>query len=341
MKPHRSIASKGEAGADRASAVPARATLSVLPGEFAIRTYLKNTYLTARDGGRHSIDAVITAATAPGPNEKFRLSKIAPTNYTTIQTLPGYYVSALGGGGLGGNVEASQVLQTERTSLADDALFRLIGPNAVPGGNQDGTTTIGTFNDHFLTALGGGGKTSNAFHTDATAAGSWEKFWVLKSGDVGSGFRYAIMASGTRSFLIASGEGGIGPPTKGLAPAIFAYHYLDESGYFTLIRLDEGSYALQTRNGVNYVTAVGGGGIARGDNLHTDATRIGAWEKFKIVDQGDATYTIQTVSGFYLAVKPYFEGLPPDDLISTRISFPNEAPQIGYTAKFNLMMIDP
>ena len=103
-----------------------------------------------------------------------------------------------------------------------------------------------------------------------------------------------------------------------------------------------GRMSLQTCNGVNYVTAVGGGGIARGDNLHTDATQIRDWEKFKIVDQGDATYTIQTVSGFYLAVKPYFgDGLPPDDLISTRISFPNEAPQIGYTAKFNLMMIDP
>src|SRR5271165_3977443 len=41
-------------------AVPA---FGLLPGEFAIRTYLTNNYLTARDGGRHSIDAVVTAAT--------------------------------------------------------------------------------------------------------------------------------------------------------------------------------------------------------------------------------------------------------------------------------------
>lgn len=39
------------------------AAFGLLPGEFAIRTSLKDSYLTARDGGRHSIDGVITAAT--------------------------------------------------------------------------------------------------------------------------------------------------------------------------------------------------------------------------------------------------------------------------------------
>jgi hypothetical protein len=46
---------------------------------------------------------------------------------------------------------ASQLLQTERTSLADDALFVLDGPGVAGG------STIGTFNGHLLTALGGGG----------------------------------------------------------------------------------------------------------------------------------------------------------------------------------------
>jgi len=336
MKSDRSTAAtlrpKGEVGGDGVSTVPASPASVLLPGEFAIRTMVKDTYLTARDGGRHSIDAVITAATTPGPNEKFRLSKIASTNYTTIQTLQAYYVSAVGGGGLGGNVEANRVLQTERTatSFADDALFRLIGPS------QNGTTAIVTFNDHFLTALGGGGKTSNAFHTDATEASSWERFRFLKSGDLGSGFRYAIMPAGKRGlFLKASVFSGED------RRRFYTYSDLNDDGKFTLIQLEDGSYALQTSNPANFVTAVGGGGIARGDNLHADATRIGDWEKFKIEDQGNATYTIQTASGFYLAVNPSFDGLPPFDNISTRISFPNEAPQIGYIAKFRLIMIDP
>ena len=103
------------------------AAFGLLPGEFAIRTYLTNNYLTARDGGRHSIDAVITAATTLGPNEKFKLTTFQP-DFTIIQTLQGYYVSAVGAGGLGGNFPASQVLQTERTSLADDALFSVGRP---------------------------------------------------------------------------------------------------------------------------------------------------------------------------------------------------------------------
>jgi hypothetical protein len=50
-----------------------------------------------------------------------------------------------------------------------------------------------------------------------------------------------------------------------------------------------------------------------------------------------STYTIQTVSGFYLVVDK--EILQPSGGISTRISDPNAAPQIGYAAKFELMMI--
>ena len=75
---------------DKAPANPAPqplvAAFGELPGEFAIRTGLKNTFLTARDGGRHSIDAVITAATAIGANEKFKLTSFQP-DFTTIQTL--------------------------------------------------------------------------------------------------------------------------------------------------------------------------------------------------------------------------------------------------------------
>jgi hypothetical protein len=36
--------------------------------------------------------------------------------------------------------------------------------------------------------------------------------------------------------------------------------------------------------------------------FHTDATQVRAWEKFRIVDQGDCRYTIQTVSGFFFGL---------------------------------------
>ncbi len=295
-----------------------------LPGEFAIRTSLKDTYLTARDGGRHSVDAVITAATTVGPNEKFKLTSFQP-NFTTIRTLPGFFVSAVGGGGLGGSFDTTHILQTERTSVADDALFRLVGPT-----DPFGDFSIGTFNDHFLTALGGGGKTTGAFHTDATTVSSWERFRLSKCGDLGSGYTYAITQTvkiGSPRFRCLAARYG---EAHGRGIGIDDYLLGGNNG-FTLIRVVDGSFALQTSNGFNYVTADNGGGIASGVPLLITQTHIQAWETFKIVDQGDGTYTIQTISGFFLAFGP--RG------ISTRISDPNAAPSIGYDAKFELMMI--
>jgi hypothetical protein len=38
-----------------------------LPGEFIVRTYLKNTLLTAHDGDSDAVDAVVTTATSIDP----------------------------------------------------------------------------------------------------------------------------------------------------------------------------------------------------------------------------------------------------------------------------------
>src|SRR5215475_1308337 len=55
---------------------------------------------------------------------------------------------------------------------------------------------------------------------------------------------------------------------------------------------------LQTVNG-HYVTAVGGGGRVT-DVIHTDAVRIGSWEKFSVVYSHDGFYSFDTVNGHYL-----------------------------------------
>lgn len=52
-----------------------------------------------------------------------------------------------------------------------------------------------------------------------------------------------------------------------------------------------------------YLTAVGGGG-RNYEALHADATQVGAWEKFTLVDSGDGAanihYGIRTSNGHYL-----------------------------------------
>jgi hypothetical protein len=98
----------------------------------------------------------------------------------------------------------------------------------------------------------------------------------------------------------------------------------DGNNQFTLIRQDDGSYTLLLHNGINYVTAIDGGGLD-GDYLASDRALAQAWEKFRITDQGDCTYTIQTTSGYYLAAGAGY---------STDISNPAAAPSVGFNAYF-------
>ncbi|HJT21148.1 MAG TPA: hypothetical protein VJ746_11795 [Nitrospira sp.] len=305
-------------------------TFLVLPGEFAIRTASKKTYLTARDGGHHTIDAVVTAATTPGPDEKFKVAVqpvVTDLNHTlsTIQTARGYYLSIVWG--MGGQYDPSQVVQTEVTSPQQTDGILLWSRSTIPG--VAAYTIQPSAGGYFLTALGGGGKTTGAFHSDATLAKDWEYFTFVKCGDLGSGLLYTMTPKGhegdSNSMLGAAYGGGQ------VKNAVIRGGHLDWL-LFRLIQQSDGSYAIQTSNHVNYVTAVGGGGLASGDNVHTDATQVQAWEKFRIVDRGDCAYTIQTVSGWYLAVSG-------NGAISTRISDPNAAPSIGYTATFELMMV--
>ena len=48
----------------------------------------------------------------------------------------------------------------------------------------------------------------------------------------------------------------------------------------TLLSQGFGVYAIQTING-HYLTAVGGGGRTT-DTIHSDATRVGSWERFRV-----------------------------------------------------------
>jgi len=105
---------------------------------------------------------------------------------------------------------------------------------------------------------------------------------------------------------------------------------------FRLIRQSDGSYALQTSNGINYVTAIQGGGLASGtrfwDDLVTDRTQVQAWEKFRLVEVGSCTYVIQTVSGYYLGKTTAAPGTALG-VFSTNVSDINSA------TKFRLLMV--
>jgi len=293
----------------------------VIPGEFAFRTQ-KGYYLTAISGGGRSGDpTVITSATSAGPWEKFKLSIVFPTSPhdKTILTANGNYVTAVSGGG-----RTSDVLHTDATQPKDWERFRFLD---LGGGVPSNPTFYGiqTIKGTYLTAVGAGGKYQDAFHTDATQIKGWEQFRIVKCGDPGSGQEYGVMAANGSFFSARSGGGQTGE-------AVLLGNPTGLETKFKFINQGDGTYAIQTANGRNYMTAVGGGGQVQKYNppdcgmfsaciggfstvFHTDATQVKGWEKFKIIDQGNCTYAIQTFSGFFVGIYKSSDGYT---LLTTR-----------------------
>jgi hypothetical protein len=320
--------------------VPATPPLpvSALPGQFAFGTF-RGTYLTAVGGGGRTTDVVRTDATAIGPWEQYRLFLVqgggVPQQYA-IQTAGSNYFTAVDGGG-----HASNAVHSDATQVRAWETFRFYL-------DQRGwRNSIQTVNTHYLSAVGGGGKTTDAIHADAVRPDNWESFYIWKCGDLGSGFQYAISAVSTPyGFLFAYGGGGrvstqAGVVVAGAVGVLSDYNLrpapFDNSWQrFRLMRQSDGSYALQTSNGMNYVTAIQGGGLPSGtktyDNLVTDRTQVQAWEKFKFVDLGDCSYAIQTVSGNYLGKSTAAPGTALG-LFATNVS------DIKNATKFRLSMV--
>jgi len=296
-------------------------SISALPGHFAIGTYRGN-YLTAVDGGGRIVDVVRTNVTTAGPWEQYRLFLVlgsgVPQQYA-IQTASANYLTAVGVGG-----QTADPLHTDAKQVQSWETFRFyLDPST-------GFHAIQTVGMNYLTALGGGGHADPpAVHTDAAKVDNWEKFHLWKCGDLSTNWYYEIWVPYNGTLLMAVGGGG---RTKDALHAYEAPH--DNWGRFQLIRQDDGSYAIRTFNG-NYITAVGGGGLASGtpdsDNLHTDATQIKSWEKFRFIDMGDCTYAIQTVSGYYF-------GFPPSTILPGPLAqFTTRISDINHALKFRLI----
>jgi hypothetical protein len=131
-----------------------------------------------------------------------------------------------------------------------------------------------TSNGHYMTAVSGGGRTTDVIHTDATRIGTWEKFTLIDSGDGSPNIHYGIQTYYGYYLTAVSGGGRITDVIRSNAT-----HLLDWEK-FSLVSLGYGVYAIQTING-NYLTAVGGGGHVT-DAIHSDATGIGGWEEFVV-----------------------------------------------------------
>jgi len=132
---------------------------------------------------------------------------------------------------------------------------------------------------------------------------------------LGSGYNYYILPV-AGGMLTAPDGGGRADDIAIVQGSWFGEPDNLQWSRFKLLRQADGTYAMQTSNGTNFVTALGGGGqvsvfedcpfewsgaCLSGESgiFHTDATKVLGWEKFRIIDQGNSKYAIQTVKGFF------------------------------------------
>ncbi len=93
-------------------------------------------------------------------------------NYIAIRLVSGnYYLTAEGGGGRTTDPNTDPIHTNRRVTQGIDIWEKFTLHFTSPGWalqTYDGT--------HYLTAEGGGGRATDAIHTNATAIGPWEKF---------------------------------------------------------------------------------------------------------------------------------------------------------------------
>lgn len=133
--------------------------------------------------------------------------------------------------------------------------------------------TIQTFNGHYLTAVGGGGRVTDVLHTDATQASTWERFTLVDANLGTPNVTYGIKTKSGHYLTAVGGGGRITDVIHSNATQLLGWEE------FQLISVGGGWYGIQTLNG-RYLTATGAGGQVN-DAVHSDATQIQAWEKFK------------------------------------------------------------
>ncbi len=137
---------------------------------------------------------------------------------------------------------------------------------------------IRTVNGHYLTAVGGGGRISDVIHSDAIQIRAWEKF-TLEDLDLGTPvITYGVKTVNGHYLTAVDGGGRISNVIHSDATQPRAWEQ------FVFESLGSGWYDIKTVNG-HYLTATGGGGhsVDVPEAMHSDATRVGSWEKFKLV----------------------------------------------------------
>ena len=165
------------------------------------------------------------------------------------------------------------------TGLAALGLTGVASAGTGPAAAASVVCTIRAFDGHYLSAIGGGGRTTDVIETNRTVASTWETFTLVTSGDDSLPIRYGIRTSNGNWLTAVSGGGRTTDVIHSNATVLQAWEK------FNFVPLSPGGgssfwAAIQTIDG-HYLTAVNSGGIGSAfEAIHSNATQIQAWERF-------------------------------------------------------------
>jgi hypothetical protein len=135
----------------------------------------------------------------------------------------------------------------------------------------------------YLTAVDGGGQTTDAIYTNVwQAVGPNEKFTLWVSGNP-----YYAFQTADGSYLTAVNGGGLTTNAVETAPKqLNAWALFKLVPSYNAAGLPPFPVAIQTLRGF-FLTAVGGGGQADADAIHADGTKAQSWEYFLVLRGGE------------------------------------------------------
>ncbi len=149
---------------------------------------------------------------------------------------------------------------------------------------------------YYVTAVDGGGgpKQPNCgkfqldLHENAKSIGSWETFTLVPEG----GNSYAFEIGKGPYYITAVGGGGFGAPNGDRHYSRLHTNAKTVGAWekFTIVYPNPSQpneVAIQTPDGIHYVTAADGGGCGGNNDVpfHTNAQQVGPWETFTLVPE--------------------------------------------------------
>jgi hypothetical protein len=136
------------------------------------------------------------------------------------------------------------------------------------------TCYIQTNNGRYVTAVGGGGRTTDVMHTNATVPSTWERFTLVYSGQ-GS---YYGLRTAFGYWVTADASGGL---SSSVYPDVLHTDatLLQNWEKFTFVSSADGTFGIRAFDGHLLSAVDGGGRTSRA--FDSNRTVLSTWEKFR------------------------------------------------------------